>query len=541
MSLRSRALEVGRAAAGRALISFARAAGVPLPTSLTSTNTIGRDDRLIGQQILRLGGGLKPKDITAIMARADTGYMQILCDLGDEARQLNGHLGSILHRRESAPGGLPWQVIPGSEGKKAIRIAAFVERALLGLGEMLGPDGEDLSDIRNTVAHMNGAIFHGYACSEVLWRKVGRYILPYGTLPMHARRFVYSINGVDLRWWDESGSKIPYPGLDLRRDFPQGRFIVHKRRMSGGIGPREGFIRPLCWSSYFRNWTLGDWVREGELAAKPYRIGEYDPTAQDEDLAALDLALATLTSNGWTRIPKSTNLKLEYPKNAGSGQNIHDALCAFLGAEESKLVLGATLTSEQGRTGAMALGNVHADVAKELLENDCRAIEATIRRCVIVPMVIRNFGRGAPIPEFRFLTEESTDLEKLSLALDRLLARGLRVPARWVRATFGIPEPEKGDELVSMGKAGLVGDPTPPEPVASDDGVEAPPPTPTEEGDEEEVEDTDETAGDVAVDIDDRTAARMVRAYRTHAVLCAVGVRQAQGTSNVRIAREWIV
>lgn len=537
MGLAERALSAGRALAGRAVAEFVRAARLPLPTNLTSRDTIAHDTRLIGQQILRLGGSLKPRDLQAICARADTGYMQLLCDLGDDSRQRDGHLGSILHRRENGPGGLPWQVIPTSEGRRAVRIAAFVERAFHAMGEQLGPDGEDTADIRKTIAHMNSAIFHGYGCSEVLWRKVGRYIVPYGTLPMHARRFVYSINGVELRWWDESGPSVPYPGLDLRRDFPAGRFIVHRPRVTGGIGPREGFIRPLVWSSYFRTWTMGDWFREAELAAKPYRIGEYAPEAQDEDLAALDLAISSLTTNGWTRIPERTKLKIEYPKGANSGQNIHEALCLYLGAEESKLVLGSTLTVEQGKTGAMALGNVHAEVAASLLEADCRAIEATIRKCVIVPLVVRNFGPNAPVPEFRFLTEESTDLDKLSQALDRLLSRGLRVPARWVRATFGIPEPEDGDELVDMGKSAMAGDAPAPAPVAEGDGIEQPTPTPTEEGDEEEAEDTD----NIDVEVDDRTADRLRRAFRMHAVLSMAGVRQAQNPVHVRVARNWLL
>ncbi len=480
-----------------------------VPTGLTSKGTIARDPRPIGQQLLRLGGTLKPRDISAICARADNGYMQMLCDLGDDSRQRDNHLASILHRRENAIGGVPYQVIPATDRPRAIRIAAFVESVLRSLGDDLSPDGEELFDFRRTLVHLNGAIFYGYGITETLWKKAGRYIQPSGTIPMSPRRFIYSINGVELRWWDESGSAFPYPGKNLLRDFPMGRFLVHRPRINGSVGPREGFARPLIWSSYFRTWTLGDWFREGELAAKPYRIGRYEDNAQPEDLLLLDQALEALTSNGWTRIPKSLDLIIEYAKGSKGGTNIHEALAVFLAGEESKLVLGSTLTSEQGRTGAMALGIVHADVTSALLELDARALEGTIRRLLIVPLVRRNFGMNAPIPDFRFLTEEGANLAVLATAIDKLLKSGLRIPARWLRATFGIPEPELGEELANGGIAKSVGEepkpasvPSPAEPNADDDGA-------------------DDDLG-----VSEKDAARLTRAFHAHAILAAAGVRR---------------
>lgn len=510
-----------------------------MPTSLTSKITIGHDPRTIGQQVHRIGGDITPNHVSAICARADTGYMQMLCDLGDDSRQRDAHLGSILHRRENAVGGVPWQVIPPSEGRKALRIAAFVEHAFKQLGEDPGPDGEDLLDTRKLVCSLNGAIFPGYAAAEMLWKKAGRYLMPTGAIAIPARRFVYSVNGAELRWWDESGPMTAYPGLDLRKDFPAGRFIMHRPRISGGVGPREGFMRPLVWSSLFRTWSLGDWLRESELASKPYRWGEYEQGAQDEDIAALEKALRTLTANGWASLPKSTNLKIEYPKGARGGENIHQSLCMFLASEESKLVLGSTLTSEQGRTGAMALGNVHAGVTRELLELDARQIEESLRRCFIVPLVRRNFGRNAPIPEFRFLTEEGTDLRALAEALDKLLGRGLRIPARWVRATFGIPEPEEGDELIGMGAAAPVGEAPKKAPEASEDTVVTEIEEPEAEEPEEEASEDDEGPDDV--DVDERTLYRMRSAYRAHAVLCAAGVRRPSSFSNVALAGQRLI
>lgn len=492
---------------------------------LTSSIAIADDTRPLTSQVQRVAYHIRPRDVSAVCIRADNGYMQRANDLLDDFANRDAHLRTVLLRRENAPGSLDWQIIPTSDRPKALRIAAFVERVLRELGEALGPDGEELRDLNTTVCHMNGAVTRGYSVSEMLWETQGRYLVPIGALHMPPRRFIFSQMDASLRWWDESNPYTSYPGIDLRKDYPQGRFLIHRPRITGGVGPREGLYRPLLWASMFRIWSEGDWLREGELAWKPYRIAQYDGGKNDDESRAnLIAAMESLTSNGWAIIPKETVLKLEYVKNS-TGQSMHKVLCEFLAAEESKLVLGATLTVEQGQTGAMALGNVHAAVARELLEVDARSIEATIRRTLIAPLIYRNFGRFALVPEFRFLTDEGADLGALSEAIERLVGAGLKVPSAWVRAQFGIPEPEPGEEVMAgASKAeidaagGSGGAPAPADetqkpgsPYTGEDGAE---------GDEESGGD-----GELA------TVAQMERlqkAFRLHCALVGAGIRRPQ-------------
>ena len=454
--------------------------------------------RPLAQKLLRVGGNLSPEDVTAIMRQADNGYMYRLCDLGEEARAKDCHLGGLLYRRETAASSMPWQVVPTSPRPKALRIAAWVESVLRNLGEAPLP-GFELRDLPTTLSHLNGAVLPGYACAEVIWQKDGKYVIPRGTLPIGARRFVYSQYDGSLRLWDATGASTPYPGIDLRADYPAGRFIVHRPRMTGAEGPREGLVRPLMWASLFRTWSITDWMRLAELAWKPYRWGEYGRDASNEDITSLDAALEALTSNGYARFPESTKFHVEFAKGLGDSKN-HEGLTAFLAAEMSKLVLGATLTVEQGKTGAMALGNVHADVAKSLRDMDARALEATLRRQLIAPLIALNFGANAPVPEFRFLTEEGADLEALSQAIARLIGTNgtlLDIPQSWVRATFGIPDPHPGDLLMGGRVCPLPPEEAPPAPTVAepiDDSTDEGPPA------------------------DDRTMTRMLNVYRLDAL-----------------------
>ncbi len=122
-----------------------------------------------------------------------------------------------------------------------------------------------------------------------------------------------------------------------------------------------------------------------------------------------------------------------------------------LGAEMSKAVLGQTLTTEQGARGSQALGRVHDNVRRDLLEADAKAIAAVLKRDILAPLVRMNFGPDAMVPTFQFMTEDAQDMSAFFLSVLNLQTAGVRVPQKWVRDELGIPEPEDGEELVGDG------------------------------------------------------------------------------------------
>ena len=424
--------------------------------------------RPLSQQYLRLGPQ-RPDGAAAILRLADQGYMWQLCDLLEQQRTTDCHLQTVCSRRERAVSALSWQILPASPRPRDLRVAAWVEDRLKAFGgERL--NGLDLRSLSETATHLNAAPIHGYAAAEVTWHKDGRYVVPSGALPMPPRRFVYSQEDASLRWWDASGPAHAYPGKDLLGEFPAGRFLQHRPRTNGAVGSREGLIRPLVWTSLFRTWDIGDLIKLAELAWKPYRMGKYKNGAGDEDIADLEQALKDLTSNGWTTFNEDkVNILIEYAKNRSAGDGgLHIQFANFLGAEMSKVALGATLTVEEGTRGTARTAGVHQDVSVEVRDADARAEEGTWQRQLVAPMTRYNFGR-VPMPQFRFITEDGADLLSLANAMDKVLAHDLDVPAAWLRAQLGIPEPDVGEELV--GKPARV-DPSaaPAAPVVEPDG-----------------------------------------------------------------------
>lgn len=398
-------------------------------------------DLSIWEQFQRIGGQITPLQASEIMRAADTGDMRRLCDFANDARQKHCHLQSVLFTRESSLANLPWElVIPGEDPRKkrqkGRRQRAFIE-------SVLRPHPQ----LRDLIAHLVGSVFMGYGVAETVTKVERGMLVPDRFILQPPRRFRFRRDDSRLVWND---AKSNHQDIDFQSEWP-GRFLVAQPRITGDVPCREGLVRPLMWASLFCNWTVGDWLKLAEIAWKPWRIGKFDRKATDEDRLKLEQALARLTTSGVAALSKEVDLTVLFPGQSGSGSGgkaTHAELAEFLERWISKATLGQTLTTEQGKVGSQALGKVHNEVRHDIRAYDADFVASVITRFLIAPLILANFGPLAPVPQFRFITEDRADLESFSKSVKTFGEAGLRVPASWVRDQSGIPEPIEGEEVL---------------------------------------------------------------------------------------------
>lgn len=397
-------------------------------------------------QHTRIGGSLTPEDVSSILRERDTGYMYRFVDLVSEARAKDCHLESVLETRELAAASMNWAVTPATEKRADKKIADWCTDWLKAFGTSIpSTDDDEPRDLRTLIAHLTGSgNLFGYAVAETIFEKDGAYVVPVGCNPLHPRRFVYRLGDGRLCHWDMFGN-IPYPGTDLAAEYP-GRFVVHRPRLNGDTSAREGYGATLMWAALFRNWSIADWLKLAEIAWKPWRIGYYEKGSQREDIAALQNAMQTLTTNGVAWLPKTVEFDVAWAKQRGSGS--HGELAAFLAAEMSKCVLGATLAVEQGRVGSQALGKVHDEMKEDRRDADGWAAASSIRRMMIAPAVRLNFGRDAKIPGFALVPPRSVDIVQFSMAVKNFSDAGLVMDAVEIRELATLKNPEDGAETI---------------------------------------------------------------------------------------------
>lgn len=433
-------------------------------------------------QLQRIGGGVTPAQVSEIMRMADTGYIYQLVDLGNDARQKDCHLHSVLHTREIAVRMLDWQVMPASTSAKDVKIATFIGAALK---DCIGYSADCVS-FDTLIGHLAGGDFPGFAVSETIFAKDSGKIVPIGFSNLAQRRFVYDLQEGRLRQWDAGGPSAPYPGIDLQEAYP-GKFLQYQPRIVGDIGPREGLIRPLMWAALFRNWTMRDWLTLAELAWKPWRTGKYDKsTASTEDINNLIAILDQMTASGVAVYPTGAEVEVHWPQQSGgASKSNHQSLFDAMGAEMSKAALGQTETTVSSASSGYSQAKVHNEVRKDIRDACAKAIAACIRAYLIAPLVRMNYGPNAATPGFAFLTEDAVDLLGFSTTIKNLRSPDVRlkIPATWVRERVGIPEPKDDEELLGPDpdeavdipidpKSGLPKDPEPDD-AETDDTQEA--------------------------------------------------------------------
>lgn len=397
-------------------------------------------DQSLWEQFKRIGGSLTPVQVSNIIRQADGGNLQSLVDLANDARQKDGSLQSALGTREKAVASLEWQLVfPGRSLKSTsgARQRKLVESCL-----------RQHDEFPSAIEHLAGAAYYGHGVVENRWTTdaSGKLVIA-NFVNQSPRRFGYRPRDGAFVWEDTGSVSQGTP----MSDFPVGNFAISHPRINGDVPCREGLARVLMWAALFRNWTLSDWLKLGEIGWRPWRVGVYQKGASDEDIDNLTDILDGMSTSGTAVIPNTTEVKVEWPGGQAMKAS-HAELFDKLGAEMSKAVLGQTLTMDQGARGSQALGKVHNEVRKDILEADARHVAAVITRDIVTPMVRFNMGPTAEVPRFVFVTQDKEDLETFSVGIANLAKAGLRIPADWVRDKAGIPHPEDGDELVTVGE-----------------------------------------------------------------------------------------
>ena len=372
--------------------------------------------------------GLSPRRLAEIFREADEGNVLRQMELFEEMEEKDTHLFSQLQTRKLAVTGLDWEVQPFSEEERDVAVAEFIDDQLHSL--------ESLNDV---LLDILDAVGKGISLSEITWG-----------VDSQGRNVVEDITWVHPKkiFWDSIDDAIKI----TTREYPQGiplpdnKFIVHKYKAKSGHPSRAGVLRIVSWMYLFKNYDLKDWVSFCEVFGMPLRLGKYDASASDADKAALMEAIIQLGTDAAGIVPSTTTIEF-IESNKQSSAEIYEKLARYCDEQMSKAVLGQTLTSDSG-SGSYAQSKTHNEVRKDLTAADANALENTLRRDLIRPLVEFNFGYGTPIPTLQFQTEDADDLKETS-EIYRTLAcdMGLEIPKRHLYKKFGIPKPEHGEPV----------------------------------------------------------------------------------------------
>ena len=374
-------------------------------------------------------------------------------------------IASVLRTRSLAVVGKEWDILPASDDARDIKIAEFVKQVFLSFPF-------DMS--RRAI--LRGGVLKGYAVSEIMWEVSEGNVWIKSMLPRAQRRFRFDLDS-NLRLLTRADM---IEGENLTASYP------HKfQTFVFGDEPETpygvGLGRELYWPWWFKKHGIKFWLMFAEKFGSPTTVGKYPSgTTSDKQTELLDAAEAVQNESA-VIIPEGMSLELLEAARAGT-INTYETLCDFMNTEIAIAVLGQSATTE-GTAGKLGNEQAQENVRLDLVKADADALSEAINFQTIRWVVDYNFPGVKRYPTMWSRCEEEEDLKALA-ERDEILHRIVPIPKRYFYETYGIPEPQKGDDVT-----GGPAQPTP-EPAASPSspslkappGPERPWPLPTVQG-----------------------------------------------------------
>lgn len=372
-----------------------------------------------------VASGLSPERLGEVLRAATSGHPRSYLTLAIDMEERYLHYASQLQTRRLAFDAIPVSI--SSPDGIPTKIVDAVHELV------------EAPEFRDACSDLTDGIAKGYAVTELMWEYQGGLLQPVSYIFRDQRYFtVDRIGHADLRLLVENNLE----GIPL----PEAKFLRHMPRARSGLPLRTGLARPAAWAFLIQNYTLQDWAAFSEIYGVPFRLGKYHPSASMEDKRTLLRSVRDIANDGGAIIP--IGMEIEFHEVSGQqGEKVFGGLLGYLDRQISKLVVGQTMTADDG--SSLGQAKIHNEVRLDILRADCRQMAATLNRQLIEYFVAMNFGPQERYPQVEFQVTEPEDIKAVAEATERMVKLGMRVGQREMRKKIGLSEPVEGEELLS--------------------------------------------------------------------------------------------
>jgi len=401
--------------------------------------------------------GLNPRRLASLLKRADDGDTDAYFTLAQEIEERYPHYDAVMRARKQAVSGAELHVNAFSDKRRDQKIADAVRELVK------KPQFETL------VFDLLDGLGKGISFVEIGWDTSSGQWTPATYSWREQRHFD----------WDRETLSVPLLRTD---EHPNGeplqpyKWAVHAPQLRSGPARRGGLARSAVTMWMLQSYTLRDLMAFLEQYGMPIRVGSYEDLATEEQKDTLKTAIANLGTDAGCIIPKSMLITLIERKGGSGGNDAFLPVARYFNGECSKLVLGQTMTTENGSSQSQA--EVHERKELTLTRADGRAVCATIVRDVITPFVRLNFGPDADVPDLAYVIWSPAEQDAFMSRVEKFVKLGGEVEQSVVRDRLGLPDPprpKEGEEpvkLLSRAPVAPVAAPKPsePEPDEKPDG-----------------------------------------------------------------------
>ena len=376
--------------------------------------------------------GLTPERLAALYKAADRGDVRQQSYLFDQIEEKDPHILGEKTKRVKVIRDVDFILSPVSDSSRDMEIYEFVKKYTL-----------DLPDWGDTIEAFQDAVGKGFSCLEPVWDfSEGQGILEYFDF-IEQKRFTFRSPQGLL-------SKVPRLLTDTNMqgvDIPAWKLAMRTYGGKTGHPAKSGVFRPCSWMYLFKNYSIKDWVIFSARLGKPLMLGKYPAGSQDNVKTAMMKALRQIGSDSYGIIPENSAIEFVESQQKSASSDLYFTLANFCNKENSKAILGQTLSADIGDVGSKAAAETHKGIMMDLILSDAWEIVNVINQQIISPLVGFNWGWDTPSPTMTATMDLPEDMEAKSKTMERI-TNIIAVPASYIRKEMLIPEREGEEEMV---------------------------------------------------------------------------------------------
>ncbi len=334
-------------------------------------------------------------------------------------------VGGNIRRRKGAVKALEWGINDG--------------RAKEGAAKIISGMFADL-EMDRIISEILEATLYGYQPLEIVWGKVGSYIVPVDVIGKPPEWFCFDgENRLRLRTKEDPiyGELVPerkflLPRQDATYDNPYGMPDLS-----------------MCfWPTTFKKGGLKFWVTFAEKYGSPWVIGKHPRNTPTEETDDLLEKLADMVQDAVAVIPDDSSVEIKEAAGKSSSADVYERLLMFCRSEVNYALLGQNQTSEANSNRASAQAGL--EVTRDIRDADSRMVEAAFN--TLIRWVWDFNFNDAARPEFSMWEQEEVD--KVLAERDKTLKdAGVTLTPAYFKRAYGF---QNGDLVESAAPSAAI-------------------------------------------------------------------------------------
>lgn len=268
---------------------------------------------------------------------------------------------------------------------------------------------------------------YGYQPFEVLWGRVGRYLVPVDVVAKPPEWFGFDADN-QLRF-RAMGAQI------MGEALPPMRFLLSRNNPSYLNPYGESDLASAFWPTTFKRGGLKFWVTFTEKYGTPWAIGKQPRTADPGSANKLLDQLEAMVRDAVAVIPDDSSVELLTVSTQANAE-LFERLLHFCRSEVSIALLGNNQTVEAtaNLASAKAAQAVEADLRDAMAEMVAESINTLVGWITSV-----NWGEGTRAPTYKLWEQEEVD-EKLARRDQTLVQAGAKLTRAYFMAAYSLRE-----------------------------------------------------------------------------------------------------